>query len=98
MWVDSNVSFSSAQIIVRHLNSIFKNRIQVPFSRIQQLGDISSRIQPEFKEFIYRKDGDEKIGEKIKYWHYNISNLLIEDIERLLQSDCDSQLSYLIWV
>ena len=94
MCVDANVSFSSARIIVRHLNSIFKNCIQVPFSRIQQLGDISSRIQPEFKEFIYRKDGDEKIGEKIKYWHYNILNLLIEDFERLLQSDCDSQLSY----
>ena len=94
MWVDANVSFSAARIIIRHLTSVFKHRIQVPFSQIEQLGDVVSRIQPVFNEFIYRKDGDEKVGEKIKYWHYNIADLLKEDFERLLKSDPQTHTSY----
>ena len=56
MWVDANVSFSAARVIVSHLNAAFKHFIQVPFSRIQSLGDISTEITPTFKEFCIQKE------------------------------------------
>ena len=86
MWVDANVSFSAARVIISHLNAAFKHCIQVPFSQIQSLGDVSTEITPTFKEFVYRKNGDEKVGEKIKYWYYTISDLLLFDFKRLLMS------------
>ena len=87
MWVDVNVSFSSARTIVRHLTCKFRHSVQVPFSQIHILGDISQQIEPTFDEFIFKKKEDTKVGEKIKYWHYDIVNLLQLDFERVIKEE-----------
>lgn len=45
MWVDANISFSAARTIIQHLKSSFKHRIQVPFSQIQQLSQVTSSLE-----------------------------------------------------
>ena len=87
MWVDANISFNAARTIIRHLTQTFKHRIQVPFSQIQLLGNVTNVIEPTFDEFIFRKNGNEKIGEKIRFWTYSIPDLLLLDFEQLLLNE-----------
>lgn len=56
MWVESNVSFTAAHTILRHLRAKFHHRIQVPFTRISALSNITTKITPLFGEFKYAKD------------------------------------------
>ena len=89
MWMEANVSFKQAQIILRHLYTKFGVKVQVPFSQIQMLGDITRKIMPKFGEFIYKKSNEkenEKVGEKIEYWEYSATDLLEIDFSRYLKS------------
>ena len=88
MWIEANVSFKQARIILRHLHLKFGYNVQVPFNRIESLGDVTSQLLPTFDEFIYRKmdEKNDKVGELIKYWFYNITDLLELDFARYLQS------------
>ena len=94
MWTEANVSIRSARIILSHLNQKFKHRVQVPLKQVSALGAITDRLQPMFKNFIFRQnDGDknkEQKKEKIQYWTYPIVELLLCDYERLLQSELPS--------
>lgn len=75
----------------------FKTTVQVPFNQLSQLGNITDKLQPTFGTFLYKKNGEEtKIGEKIKYWIYPIDEMIQLDMDRLLQSqmDTDSQPCY----
>ena len=87
MWSEANISFRAAHTIVAHLSAKFKSRLIVPMQQINTLSNIP--VEPVFGSFIYRKeDNKSKIqkGETIKYWTYNICNLLEYDFERLLES------------
>ena len=86
MWMDANVSYSQAKIILRHLYSKFGHRVQVPLNQVKSLGDIP--LEPVFHEFFYRKDKDikDKVSEKIKYWCYDTQHLLELDMSRFLMS------------
>ena len=53
MWVDANISFNAARTIIRHLTKTFKHHIQVPFSQIQLLGNVTNAIEPAFDKFIF---------------------------------------------
>ena len=88
MWIEANVSFKQARIILRHLHIKFGYNVQVPFNKILSLGDITRQLLPTFDEFIYKKtdEDNDKVGEKIKYWSYNVTDLLELDFARYLQS------------
>ena len=92
MWTEANVSIRAARVIISHLRSKFKNRVQVPFSQIQVLSSVTNKLRPVFDEFVYRRKEKscvgrkkEKIGEKIQFWTYNVTDLVLLDFERLLQ-------------
>ena len=36
---------------------------------------------------MYKKDGEDKIGEKIKYWTFDICDLLMVDFEQFFKSE-----------
>ena len=86
MWTEANVPIRVARIILSHLNKKFKNKVQVPFSQIQILGNITHKLKPTFGSFLYSKknNSSEKVKEKIEYWKYSITDLLELDFERLL--------------
>ena len=90
MWIDANISFCAAKTIVKHLYQKFKFSIQVPFSQIHLLGDVTKDIEPVFEEFVLKKTKCEgEVEEKIKYWYYDISNLLEIDYDRFVKSQFD---------
>ena len=69
MWVEANISFRAARIILRHLHAKFNFRLQVPLNRLALLSDIAPTITPTFGEFQYKKKGEEtKVAETVKYW------------------------------
>ena len=86
MWTEANVPIRVARIILSHLNKKFKNKVQVPFSQIQILGNITHKLKPTFGSFLYSKknNSSEKVKEKIEFWKYSITDLLELDFERLL--------------
>ena len=88
MWIEANVSFTQARVILRHLYDKFGHRVQVPFNQIATIGNITTTLEPVFEEFKYKQDdkSSEKIGETIKLWTYNVCDLLELDFARLLQS------------
>ena len=87
MWVEANVSYHAARIILRHLQVKFGRRLQVPFSQIALLSNVTNKIEPVFEEFLYKKDETSQTSyEKIKYWTINPLNLIEHDFARLLSS------------
>ena len=52
MWIDANISFRAAKTIIKHLYTKFKTSIQVPFSQIHLMTDVTKHLQSEFKKFI----------------------------------------------
>ena len=87
MWIDANISFKAAKTIIRHLYAKFKTSIQVPFSQINLMTDITNNLQPEFKKFIFKKPNCEtKVGEQVNYWIIDICNLLQIDFTCFMKS------------
>ena len=87
MWVEANVSLRAGRIILRHLQAKFGRRLQVPFSQISLLSDVTTKIQPDFGEFEYKKDVQcKKVPELMKYWTIKPTHLLELDFARLLSS------------
>ena len=86
MWINSNVSFNQAHIILRHLHCAFGHRVQVPFDQLRMLGKIS--LEPNVSEFTYKKEGEseDKVGEQIQYWNFNAIELLELDFVRLIEA------------
>ena len=86
MWMNANVSYKQAKIILSHFYAKFGHRVQVPLNQVKSIGNIP--LEPIFEEFLYRKDKakKEKCLEKIKYWTYDVQNLLEIDICRLLMT------------
>ena len=82
MWVESNVSICVARIILRHLQSKFGVRLQVPFSKISLISNVTSKVQPVFDEFEYIKETDScKVKENVKYWTVHPCDLLEQDLQ-----------------
>ena len=87
MWTEANVSYTSAKIIIRHLYTKFKSRVQVPFTHLTILAS-SFNIKPQFDSFTFKKDGEEsKVGELVRYWTIDPTSILEKDFSRLLTSD-----------
>ena len=87
MWVEANISIRAARIILRHLQAKFGKRLQVPFSQISILSNLTDTIHPTFCEFEYYKDKKiEKVPEIMKYWTVDPLHLLELDFGRLLSS------------
>ena len=55
MWVEANISFRAARVILRHLQTKFGKRLQVPFSQISILSNVTNKIVPSFGEYKYKK-------------------------------------------
>ena len=90
MWTEANVPIRVARIILSHLQKKFKNRVQVPFSQIDMLSDITTKLEPKFGSFLYKKiekNNEKKVMEKIEFWCYPILDLPKLDFERLLLSE-----------
>ena len=85
MWVESNVSIRAARIILKHLHCKFGQRMQVPFTRIASLSNVTESIMPIFCEFEYNKSEETK-SEKVKYWTIDPCDLVELDFTRLLNS------------
>ena len=95
MWTEANISYHSARIILRHLHAKFNIRLQVPFSQIMLLSNITDQIKPTFGEFEYRKGNDiSKIQEKIQYWTIDPIKFLEHDFARLLSTNIDNESSF----
>ena len=87
MWVEANISVRASRIILRHLQAKFGKRLQVPFTQISLLSNVTATIQPTFGEYEYRKDkNNEKVAEIMKYWTIDPIDLLELDFGRLLSS------------
>ena len=85
MWVESNVSYWSARIILRHLYAKFNFQVQVPFSQISILSDTSSYLRPNFATFDFKKKGEEhKTGKKVQYWTIPPNQFIESNFSRLL--------------
>ena len=50
MWVEANISIHAARIILRHLHVKFGKRLQVPFSQITMLSNVTNKVSPVFGE------------------------------------------------
>ena len=87
MWVEANISYRSARIILKHLHAKFKFRVQVPFNQIQLLSDVLPALNPTFHKFNFKKNNEEtKVGELVKYWTISPAQLIETDFSRLLSS------------
>ena len=90
MWTEANVPIRVARIILSHLHKKFKNRVQVPFSQIHMLSDITNKLHPIFGSFLYKKKekrNENKVSERIEFWTYSILDLLKLDFERFLLTE-----------
>ena len=80
MWVKANISYRSAQIILKHLHAKFKFRVQVPFNQIALLSDVIPALKPTFHQFNFKKNSEEtKVGELVKYWTISPGQLIETD-------------------
>ena len=87
MWAEANVSYNQARIILKHLYSKFKMRLQVPFTRVFSLSKLGSNdSQPIFGEYLFNKNSSNKPSEHVQYWTYCPSHLLELDFTRLISS------------
>ena len=84
MWVEANVSYHSAKVILSHLYAKFKNRLVVPFNQVRNLSDVTEKIKPIFGEYTYKKNENVNGEENVQYWTYNICDLIEIDFERML--------------
>ena len=87
MWADASIRFNAARIIVKHLCEKFGQPIQVPFSQILLLGDVTTKSEPTFEEFVDKCNDKNKIAKTMKYWYYHLPDLLELDFARLLMSN-----------
>ena len=85
MWVEANISYQAAWVILKHLNTKFNFSVQVPFNQIALLSDISPSLHPTFGKFNFKKKGEEmKVGENIKDWTIALEQFLQTNFSRLL--------------
>ena len=90
MWIEANISFTAARVILRHLHTKFGKRLQVPFSQISILSNVTNKIVLSFGEYKYKKtENCQKIAEIMKYWTTDPIHLLELDFGRLLESNQD---------
>ena len=83
MWVEANILYRAARVILRHLHAKFNFRVQVPFTQISLLSIPS--LTPSFGHFEFKKKGEEmKVGEKVKYWTISPEEFIQTDFSRLL--------------
>ena len=55
MWVEANVSYRAAHVILRHLHAKFSFHVQVPLSQIAILSYAVPSLNPVFHQFQYKK-------------------------------------------
>ena len=85
MWVEANISYRAARVILRHLHAKFNFRVQVPLNQIVMLSNVVLSLQPRFNEFEFKKKGEEtKVGERVKYWTISPETFIQTNFSRLL--------------
>ena len=84
MWIDTNISFTQAHIILRHLYAKFKTWLQVPFPWVSNLG--VNECEPTFGEYLNQKQDVNVPHKLVQYWTCCPCDLLEYDFKQLISS------------
>ena len=90
MWVEVNISYQAACVILRYLHVKFQFCVQVPFTQISLL--FIPSLTPSFDQLEFKKKGREsKVGKIVKYWTISSEEFIQTNFSRLLSCKKDNQ-------